>query len=205
MLSLQQISDLVYTDEMQKRSDGPLYIWVTGPFAAGKSFVIEHLSNELQKFGKVAIFLDTAHIIKEVNDDIEGLHHIRHDGGFTITDNVIHDRILDKLMKEAEAFGGDFFLIEMARVGRDTKGLRDLSYHRLSRHITSKILARSVFIRLNCPYEERARRNECRNGQTPDGKYRKASATLMERFSPEDDFRAWKAGINRPVVALDNS
>ena len=49
------------------------------------------------------------------------------------------------------------------------------------------------------------RRNQGRNGQTADGKYRKASALLMERFFPQDDFESWRSGVSRPVIVLDNS
>jgi len=49
MLSVQQIYELAYLDELKRNSEKPVYIWVTGQFAAGKTFFIEHLSKELMK------------------------------------------------------------------------------------------------------------------------------------------------------------
>jgi hypothetical protein len=204
MLSIHQIHNIAYSDELQKRSS-PIYIWVTGPFAAGKTFFIEHLTNELVKLGKVSTFRDDAQLIEEVNFDANSEHHIKINGGFIVTDNVIHDRILVNICSEAEKFDGDFFLIELARAGRDLQGIRDMSYYRISKFITRKILDNSIFIRIECPYEERLRRNEHRKHDRVDGKYRKATLDIMQRFAPEDDFYEWIKGISRPIIVLNNS
>lgn len=205
MLSIQQIYALAYTDELKKNSDKPVYIWVTGQFAAGKTFFIEHLSEELMKLGKVAIFRDDAQLNIEINTDVDKKHHTNINGDIIITDNVIHDRILVKTCEEAEKFDGDFFIIELARVGKDLKGKRDMSYYRISKFITKIVLDHSVFIRIECPYTERMRRNELRAPDRLDGKYRKAPLEIMQRFSQEDDFHEWAKNIGRPIIMLDNS
>ena len=205
MLSIQQIYNLAYSEILKKKDDKPVYIWVTGPFASGKTFFIEHLSKELVKLGKLSIARDDIHLIREVNFDLDNKHHININGNFIVTDNVIHDRILANICKEAENFNGDFFLIELARTGKDSQGKRDMSYSRISKFITKQVLDNSVFIRIECPYSERLRRNEFRDYARLDGKYRKAHLELMQRFLHEDDFYEWTKSTGQPIIVLDNS
>jgi thymidylate kinase len=204
MLSPEQIYELANREELQRSDGSTLFIWVTGLSGAGKTFVLERLEKELRKRGETAIFSDGAQLLKEIENDAEGRYHVRHDGRFLVTSTVIDDRIHEELRRKAEAFEGNFFLIELAR-GKDVQGQRDLSFQRLSRSITNNILAQSVFIYVDCPYEERVKRNQWRNGQTSDGNYRRINPVALERFFQEDDFDEWRLTIHRPIIVLDNS
>ena len=204
MLTRDQIIQLSQREEFQK-NDAPIYIWVMGLSGAGKTFVLEHLKEELQKRGTVGVFSDGAQLLQEVRKDTSQKYHIKDGEGFLVTNTAIDDRVYRELVIKAEAFKGDFFLIEVTR-GKDVEGERDLSFSRLFRSIPKHLLSNSVFIYVHCPYEERVRRNQLRTGNmSPGGNYRKVNPVAMRRFFQEDDFEEWKLTIQRPIIELDNS
>ena len=179
-----------------------LYLWVTGPSGCGKTTLIENLREELE--GERGVFSDGAYILEEVVKDKEQQYHIKQpDGRFLITDTSIHDRVHHRLVADLQNFQGDICLIELAR-GEDIQGIIDLSYRRLIDNIPVKILENSLFVYIRCPFSERMRRNEIRDGQSADGNYRKVNPIAMERFFQTDDFEQWRQTMDLPTIVIDN-
>ena len=205
MLTPDQIIQFSQREEFQKRGYEPIYIWVMGLSGAGKTFILEHLKGELQKRGTVGVFSDGDQLLREVRNDTRQEYHIKNEEGFLVTNTALDDLVYRELVVRAEAFTGDFFLIEVTR-GKDLEGKRDLSFSRLFRSIPEYLLSNSVFIYVHCPYEERIRRNQLRTGNASlDGNYRKVNPVALKRFFQEDDFEKWKLTIKRPIIELDNS
>ena len=204
MLNIEELLQLAEMRELQKKGSSPTYIWIAGPAAAGKTFVIEHLAIILQRKGKVSIISDGAILLKVVSEDIAEVYHTGQGESLLVTDVAIDDRIHQALIEEIEKYQGDFLLIELAR-GKDMEGYIDLSYERILRRLTNKILNNSVFVYLACPYEERVKRNKVRHGETLDGNYRRINPIAVTRFFQGDDFEQWKDKIGSPFIILNNS
>jgi len=205
MLMPDQIIQLSRREEFQKRDSEPIYIWVMGMSGAGKTFVLAHLKEELQKRGTVGVFSDGEQLLREVRNDTRWEYHIRNKEGFLVTNTALDDLVYRELVVRAEAFEGDFFLIEVTR-GKDLEGERDLSFSRLFRDIPTHLLSNSVFVYVHCPYDERVRRNQLRTeNASTNSNYRKVNPVALRRFFQEDDFEEWKLTIKRPIIELDNS
>jgi hypothetical protein len=62
--------------------------------------------------------------------------------------------------------------------------------------IPEQILSNSIFIYLQCPYEERLKRNLDRNGW-------QTNPAVFERLTKEDDFEEWSKTLTRPLIVYD--
>jgi adenylylsulfate kinase-like enzyme len=115
-------------NEMALASERPLYFWLIGPYASGKTTISQKLSKRLQTFGSVETYSDGNHFLKLVAEDKDhGLHdgQVNADGTRTVVikspkfDDLMRQRLVD----EVSSFTGDVCLIEVGS-GKDKLGIR---------------------------------------------------------------------------------
>ncbi|MCL5969920.1 MAG: AAA family ATPase [Patescibacteria group bacterium] len=195
--NLQLLREYVFGDPRR-----PLYVWMTGPAAAGKTSYIE----SVRSLGApVTVYSEGTYLLDEVAKDTTLKYHtVTAEGGFLVTGDEIHGSVLTRLVEDIGQFQGDICLIDLVR-GQDREGKIDLSYFRLVRKLPEPILRRSAFVFIYCPYEERLRRNELRDRQKKDSIFRRTNPASIERYFQEDrlDLQLQELGI--PYLYLDNS
>lgn len=168
----------------------PLYIWVLGPFASGKTTVCKQLQEELpgsQRLTDGSHFMD---IIKE--DSEQRLHRKFGDSGeeFIVTSAELDYEMHRRLVRDIKQANTNYCLIEQC-TGYDPAGVRDMSLASLMRFIPDNILARSIFLYVNVPTEERFKRNEDRgwDDDSRTGDDNKVPPEVFIAFGMIDDFQ----------------
>lgn len=183
-------------------------LWVTGPSAAGKTFVLNKLSGLLSN----SIVLTDAAEMLFLNDlDTGHQHHIHPDGkeGFLLTSTYHFDesvrRISKKLLEKPE---DQMALVELARGLGDYTNI-DLSYARLLGLIPETVFERSSFLYIQASWEERIARNVERRtfgyAQYLERQSFYVPVEAMEGFFRKDDFNEVKDRFPCPVYILENN
>jgi len=196
--------------EREISPDGPIYVWLIGPYAAGKTTVGLKLKERLSSFGTIQHFSGDKHFKQLIAEDTDSRLHdgeIKPDGASTVVikSSEFDDEVNRRLIQEIQDFKGDVCIIEKAS-GKDQLEIRDLSIKNFIRIIPQAVYARSVFVYLSCPYELRRQRNANRSG-LGGGKddLIQVNVSVFERFAREDDFEEWSKIIDRPLIVVDTS
>lgn len=190
--------------EKSRLQNIPLYIWIAGTIASGKTTLRQQLEKELSPLGQIGVFTDGKYILEEVARDTEFKYHRVNPetGGFIVTNSAIDFGMRRRLIKDLHDFKGNFCLIELT-IGTDRQGVRDMTFKSLIDLIDPDILKQSFFVYLQCPYEERILRNEQRSAINSSGDYRKVNPAALERFGFTDDFLDAAQFLSRPYFIIN--
>ena len=182
-------------------------IWITGPAATGKTFVINQLINY---FLNNIILTDATEMLYLNKIDDSHSHHI-HPGnneGFLLTSSYHFDesvkRIYRKLLNKSNT---STVLVELARGMGDFVHI-DLSYRRFISLLPKQIFNRSIILYVRTNWEKRLVRNLERGKLAFPQKVESQSFHVpieaMEGFFKKDDFDVVKDSISCPIYILNN-
>lgn len=181
----------------------PIYFWILGPYASGKTTLRKELELALSPTYQVGTITDGKFVLEAIKEDESEQYHRKTDeGGFIITSSKINVQVLQKLYSALQSFSGQVCIIEKA-LSVDPDGIRDSTMRTLLASMSEDIQSRSVFTYLQCSYDERLARNEGRSGSHVTGDHRRVNPAVFTKYGQRDDFDEMMPFITRPVIIIN--